>query len=301
MRTCWTAWFSVAVAFALVAAGCRGAAPKSDQRSVTLQGQILSLDVARKSAQIKHDEIKGFMPAMTMPYEVRDQQLLEGLAPGDLVTATLVVESNAAYLSTIEKTGTAPLESPPPDVTAPSASAGFELLKPGEPAPAARLVDQDGRVRNVESFSGRPVVLTFMYTKCPMPTFCPLLDRNFAAMQRSLETDQAFASLKGKVHLVSVSFDPITDTPAVLKAHAEKLSADPEVWTFLTGDRDEVDRFAARFGVQIARNVDNPLDITHNLRTAVLDADGKLVTTYVGNEWTPEQVLNDLKPLVSGR
>ena len=290
-------FFLVCLAFA----GCGGSERQTGERSVTLQGQILSLDPAKKIAQIKHEEITGFMPAMTMPYEVRDAKLLEGLSPGDLVTANLVVESNAAYLKTITKTGTAPLPETPPDAPAPTASAGFELLKPGEEVPAGQFVDQDGRARDLKSFAGRPVVVTFMYTKCPMPTFCPLLDRNFAAIQKSLQTDPAVASLKDKVQLVSVSFDPITDTPPVLKEHAARLKADPRIWTCLTGDRDDIDRFAARFGVQVARNVDNPLDITHNLRTSIIDASGKLVSTYVGNEWTPEQVLNDLKPVVAAQ
>jgi len=98
------------------------------------------------------------------------------------------------------------------------------------------------------------------------------------------------------VRLVTVSFDPTTDTPPVLKAHARKLNADPARWTFLTGDRDEIDRFASRFGVQVSRALNDPRDITHNLRTAIVDADGRLVKVYTGNEWTAEQVLADLKP-----
>jgi protein SCO1/2 len=282
---------------ASLGAGCSGGGQQTGERSVTLQGQILALDAAKKTAQVKHDEIKDFMPAMTMPYEVRDEKLLAGLAPGDLITATLVVESNAAYLSAITKTGSAPLPEASPETPAPPASSGFELLKPGEAVPAARFVDQDGRPRDFASFAGQPVVVTFMYTKCPMPTFCPFLDRSFAAIQKSLETDPALAALKGRVHLVSVSFDPATDTPAVLKEHAARLKADPKVWTFLTGDRDDIDQFAMRFGVQLARDVNDPVNITHTLRTAIVDADGKLVKTYIGNEWTPEQVLSDLKPV----
>lgn len=280
---------------ALAGAACTA---KSNERRFTLQGQVLTVDPAKRVAEIKHEEIKGFMPAMTMPYEVREAKLLDGLAPGDLINATLVVESNGAYLSAIAKVGSAPLEKPPAEqAAAPFASSGFELLKPGEAVPDGHFVDQDGRARNFSSFAGRPVVLTFIYTKCPMPTFCPLLDRNFAAIQKSLETDPALAALKGRVRLVSISFDPLTDTPAVLKEHAAALKADPRVWTFLTGDRDDIDRFGSRFGVQVARSVTGPRDITHNLRTAIIDADGKLVTTYTGNEWSTEQLLADLKPL----
>jgi protein SCO1/2 len=276
----------------LAAAACT----KSNERVFTLQGQILTIQPEHKFAEIKHEEIKGFMPAMTMSYEVKNPKLLDGLAPGDLVNAKLVVESNAAYLSEVKKVGSAPLEKPPATATAaPSASSGFELLKEGEAVPDAHFVDQDGRKRAFKSFAGQPTVLTFIYTKCPMPTFCPLLDRNFAAIQKKLETDPALSALKGRVHLVSLSFDPETDKPAVLKKHAATLGADPRVWTFLTGDRDDIDQFGSRFGVQVARAMGDQKDITHNLRTALIDKDGKLVKVYIGNEWSPDQLIADLK------
>jgi protein SCO1 len=276
---------------ALVAAVSACGRP-SDQRTYTLQGQVLSLEIPRKQLTIKHEEIKGLMPAMTMPYEVKDEQLLNGLAPGDLINATLVIASNEAYLTTIKKVGQAPLEQPPAETAAPPrASSGFELLKPGEQVPRGAFVDQDGRKRSFESFKGSPVVLTFVYTRCPLPTFCPLMDRHFVTIQNRLEADAALR----RVHLVTVSFDPAYDTPPVLKKHARELKADLTRWTFLTGDRDEVDRFAMRFGVSIARAMNDPRDITHNLRTAIVDAGGKLVKVYTGNDWTPEQVLTDLR------
>jgi len=264
---------------------------KSDERSFTLQGQVLSIDQAHKSVTVKHEEIKGFMPAMTMPYEVQDVKALNGIAPGDLINATLVVFSNGAHLTSVKKVGSAPLEKPPADAPLPTASSGFELLKPGEAAPNANFLDQDGKKRAFADFKGSRVVMTFIYTECPMPTFCPLLDRRFAAMQKPLADDAALRD----VHLISVSFDPATDTPPVLKAHARRLNADPSRWTFLTGDRDDIDRFAARFGVQVSRALNDQRDITHNLRTVIIDKDGKLVKVYTGNDWTPEQILSDLK------
>ena len=271
------------------------ACTKSDERTFTLQGQVLSLEPARKQLTVKHEEIKGFMPAMTMPYEVRDAKLLDGLAPGDLINATLVVESNGAYLSAIRKVGQAPLETPPAEAPNPPASAGFELLRPGETVPDGAFVDQGGQRRRFSAFKGSPVVMTFIYTKCPLPTFCPLMDRHFATLQTSLKAD---ASLQ-TVRLVTVSFDPITDTPAVLREHAKRLNADLTRWTFLTGDRDEIDQFAARFGVSISRAMNDARDITHNLRTVVIDRDGRIVKVYTGNDWSPDQVLADLKGLAA--
>ncbi len=125
----------------------------------------------------------------------------------------------------------------------PIASAGIELLKPGDTVPDAPLVDQDGRKIRFAAFIGRPVVMTFIYTRCPLPTFCPLMDRHFAQIQRTLQRDPAL----GGARLVTVSFDPAADTPPVLKRHAKSLGADTTRWTFLTGDRAEIDRFAARF------------------------------------------------------
>ena len=265
-----------------------------EQRSFTLQGQVQSLDPAKKLLVVKHEEIKGLMPAMTMPYEVREAGALDGLAPGDLINGTLVVFSNGAYLERIRKVGTAPLEKPPADTPNPSASSGFELVKPGEAVPDGRFVDQDGRTRAFSAFKGSPLVMTFIYTSCPLPTFCPLMDRHFVTLQNTLKQDPVLKN----VRLVTVSFDPIADTPAVLKRHARTLNADLTRWTFLTGDRDDVDQFASRFGVSIARALDDPLNITHNLRTAIVSADGKLVKVYTGSEWSPDQIIADLKPIV---
>ena len=284
--------FSLCLALASAAACSR----KPEARTYSLQGQVISVDPERKLTVVKHEEIRNFMPAMTMPYEVEDVKALDGLAPGDLINATLVVVTNGAHLATIRKVGSAPLEQPA-EAASPSASSGFELLKPGEAVPDTSFVDQGGRKRRFSDFKGSPVAMTFIYTKCPIATFCPLMDRHFVSIQKTLAVD---ASLKD-ARLVSVSFDPVTDTPAVLTSHAKSLDADLSRWTFLTGDRDEIDRFAARFGVSIARSTTDPRDITHNLRTAVIDANGKLVKSYTGNEWSPDQVLADLKTLAGSQ
>jgi protein SCO1/2 len=279
-----------AIALSLLVAACAG--PR-DQRQYTLQGQVLSVAADRQEASIKHEEIKGFMPAMTMPYKTAEGQQFENVAAGDLITATLVVVSNGAYLKDVKKVGEAPLEKAPQ--AAPSASSGFELLSPGEAVPNTQFVDQDGRTRDLASFRGSTLVVTFIYTRCPIPTFCPLMDRHFAAIQTRLKAEPALRH----VQLVSVSFDPIADTPPVLKKHAAALGADPKFWTFLTGKRDEIDKFAARFGVAVAREMNDPLNITHNLRTAIVDAKGALVKAYTGNEWTPDQVLADLRQVAA--
>ena len=89
------------------------------------------------------------------------------------------------------------------------------------------------------------------------------------------------------------------DTPAVLRTHAKELDADLKVWTFFTGDTKAIDDFAGRFGVSVVRNPNDQRDITHNLRTAVIGPDGVVKKIYTGNEWTPDDILMDLKPVAN--
>lgn len=256
----------------------------SKGRAYELRGQILAVNTARSELTIKHEDIRGFMPGMTMQFAVRDQRLLQGREPGELITATLVVVDNAAYLSTIQRTGMAPLaEAPPP--------APVDVVATGDRVPDASFLDQRGRARRLADWRGQAVAVTFVYTRCPLPNFCPLMDRHFQSVQREIAQDD---SLRGRVHLVSVSVDPSYDTPAVLAAHAARVSADPAHWTFLTAPadaRDQLDGFASRFGVSIMREANSDAEITHNLRTAVIDSRGHLVAILSGNEWTPSDLL----------
>ena len=151
--------------------------------------------------------------------------------------------------------------------------------------PTVAFVDQDGRPRTFESFKGSTVVLTFIYTSCPMPTFCPLMDRHFVAIQERLKADRG---PQGTCTWSPSASIPTTDTPAVLKKHAEMLGADPTRWTFLTGDRDDVDQFAMRFGVSIVASADRSASISPTTcarRSSTRR--GRLVKVYTGNEWTP--------------
>jgi protein SCO1/2 len=286
------------IAFSLIlaisAAACGGGSTPSNEHTCKVEGQVIEVAPDHQQATVKHEEIKGFMMAMTMPYKVKDPQVLAGIAPGDLINATLVVDTNGAYFSDVKKVGEAPVEKP---ATAPPSTSAALEVKPGEPVPDAAFLDQNGRKKAFSSFKGSPVALTFIYTKCPLPDFCPLMDRNFAAVQQAIESQPALK----KAHLVTVTFDPATDTPAVLKKHAAELKADPARWTFLTGDVQQIDTFASAFGMTISRAPDDPSNVTHNLRTAIVDADGKLVKIYPGNEWKPEQIVADLEAVAAAR
>jgi protein SCO1/2 len=268
----------------MVAAAAAACGPRTPAREYELTGQILAVRPERREVVIKHQDIKGFMPGMTMPFTVKDTSLLTGKQPGDLVTATLVVGETEAHLSALTTTGHAALDAPPPEPAA-------DVLSPGQTVADAALIDQDGLARPFSSFKKHRLALTFIYTRCPLPEFCPLMDRHFASIQKTIAGDASLAD----VRLVTVTLDPAFDRPAILNAYARRRGADPAVWSFLTGEPGEVSRFATQFGLYVEHNPENPIDITHNLRTAVIDPEGRLVSVHSGNDWTPADLVAELK------
>jgi protein SCO1/2 len=275
----------VGLGIAVVSCSCNRA-PES--RTYQLTGQILVVKPETNEVLVKHDDIPGFMPAMTMPYVVTDPALLEDRSAGDLITATLVVGLERAHLSTITKTGSAPL---PDDArTTIPAAAGVRILQAGDSVPDTRMIGQDGNHVSLKGFAGAALAVSFIYTRCPLPQFCPLIDRRFAEVQKLATEDP---SLTGRVKLLSISFDPAFDRAEVLRAHAKKAGADPRVWRFATADEAVVDRLAAEFGINVVREKDGT--ITHNLRTAVIDPAGRVVSILDNNAWTAEDLAGGLR------
>ena len=272
----------VAAAIALTAMmGCRAAPPP---KQYELTGQILAVKPEKNEVVVKHDDIKNFMPAMTMPYKVKEPALLTGRKEGDLIRATLVVGEVEAYLTSLNVVGHRPLDSPAPVTEQP------HILEKGEPVGDALLVDQGGKPTAWSSFRGHRVALTFVYTRCPLPDYCPLMEKNFAAVQQQVKANPKLKD----VRLLTVTMDPEFDTPAVLRAHALDLGADPTVWTFATGEAAEVKKFAEHFGIHYEVDQTNKWQLVHNLRTAVIDADGRVVKTESGNFWKPDDLVADL-------
>lgn len=270
---------------ALATAAC-SAGPPSRARQYQLRGQVLALVPDRHEVTVKHEDIAGFMPAMTMVYKVRDAKLLDGLSKGDLITATLNVREAEAWLSNIQRNGHA-------DV----AETGrlprvMDVLEPGDAVPGTLLQDQNGQPRRLTEWRGRAVAVTFVYSRCPMPDFCPLVERQFAEVQRRVRSDTGLAE---SVRLIAISFDPEHDTPEVLEAHARLRGADPHIWTYLTGTPRSIEDVASRFGVSVMREDGDAATLTHNLRTAVIDAQGRVVKIYNGNEWTASKLVEDLR------
>ena len=270
----------------LAAASC------SNVKHYEMRGQVLAVNRDKLEILVKHEEIEGLMPAMTMPWKVRTLGMLDNLGPGDLITSEIEVDDDQGVVTNITKLGTAK-----PDMPAPAAPAkpGVTLLTPGDVVPAQLFVDQEGRRRTFSEIrNDRALAVTFIYTKCPVPTFCPMMDRQFAEAQLLIKQK----GLEDKAGLLSVSFDPKRDTPSVLKQHAQQLRFDPSVWTFVTGDGDEIERFATNFGLTLVRGeADDPNEIGHTLRTALVDRQGRLAKAYSGADWTAAELVGELERL----
>jgi protein SCO1/2 len=282
--------FALIVFTLLSGSSCRNPPPAA--RTYELKGQILVIDQARQELTVSHEDIPGFMPAMTMPYKVRDRKLLEGRTPGELISATLVVEGSGGYLESIRHAGIAALPEERP------AAGTMDVLEAGEPVRDAELVDQSGARRSLADWRGQVLAVTFVYTRCPLPTFCPLIEGHFAHVQEQV---QSSTDLRGQVHLVSVTIDPEHDTPRVLQDHARRLKADPAVWSMLTGPREQVATFASQFGVSFTRESAQSAEVVHNLRTAVIDGNGRLVTILNGGDWQPPALLAEIRNALGRR
>lgn len=223
------------------------------------------------------------MEAMTMPFKLKDERLLKDLAEGDCVQATLVVAGLRSWLEDVVVTRETI------DPSSLGKAATWVEPKPGDEVPDFKLIDQNGKRFGFHQYRGRIVVLTFIYTRCPLPDYCPLMTDNFAEIEKALESEpDVYAS----THLLSITLDPEYDTPKVLREYAARHSVDSVHWDYATGTKDEVKQIATYFGMQYWREGDQ---VVHSLRTAIVGADGKLVKLYRGNEWKPDEIVSELR------
>jgi protein SCO1/2 len=271
----------------LAAPACRRDAPAAGQRH-PLKGKVVAVDLSERTVTVAHEDIPGFMPAMTMPFVVleKDAPLLREVSPGDEITATLVAPDSRYWLEdlVVVKKGT------PGPGASPEAKA--REPQPGDAVPDVALVDQDGRPLRLSDYRGKAVAVTFVFTRCPMPEFCPLMMRNFQAAHESLASD---AALAGRTHLLTVSFDTQHDTPDVLRSYGrpfQKTATPFTHWTLATGKDEAIRELGEALGLDYS---EEDRSFTHNLRTAVIDPRGRLRRLFRGNEWHAEELVAELK------
>ena len=253
---------------------------------------MVSTDAAKGEVTVNHQAIPGFMEAMTMPYKLRDTRIIGELHPGDLITADLLVSQGAdaeIYLDHIDVIGQGKPDYRP--------TVQFHVPQAGDAVPDFALTNEEGKRIHLADYRGKALLMTFIYTRCPLPDFCPRVTRNFAVLEKSLAKNPALYS---NTHLLCASFDPDGDTPARLKAYGTTyMGAEaPQAfhhWDFAVPSKAALPDLAHYFDVGLT-NEENGT-ITHTLSTTLIGPDGKVVRFYPGNDWTPGQLLADVAKL----
>jgi protein SCO1/2 len=261
--------------------GCGGSS-----KHYLLQGQVLAKSDSAQQLTVTHGAIPGFMAAMTMPYAVKDPRGFQEIQPGDLITADLVVAGANDYwlerLSIKSAAGRGSVSSVPAHV-----------LLPGERVPDVRLTNQDGKTIRLSRFRGKAVLITFIYTRCPFPTFCPLVSSKFAAIHKALS--KAPAEYQA-THLLSISLDPAYDTPPIMRTYGlNYLANDPkgfEHWDFVSTTPDDLNAVATAFGLEYFPQANL---VPHSMNTILLATDGTVSRYWPGTDWNTSEVISALR------
>ena len=275
------------IPIAAMVTGCRGETEdrfeaRAGARRYPLTGVVRAVSAADRTLSVAHEAIPDLMDAMTMDFVVRDAWVLQAAEPGDRISATLVLDGARSWIESVvvnkaDVGGTA----------APGAAPG---LGPGDRLPDVSLIDQDGHAVSPATYRGHAAVYTFIYTRCPLPDYCPLMVQRLDEVARQLHAQ----GRRDDVWLIGVTLDPEFDTPEVLRAYGERtikvdgVKARFDRWALLTGDPDAIRTLAAAFLLTYETTGD---EIIHGLRTVAVDADGQVLRVWRGNDWTADEVL----------
>lgn len=269
-----------AVAALLLVLAARAAEPRTFEAT----GIVREVRPAKGELLVQHDTISGFMDAMTMPFKVHDPRSLQDLKPGDAIAFRLHVTDTGHWIDEIKTRGSKP------GSTAVKSAPALDPLRPGDPLPDLAFTDEHGRPLHLAStFRGQALAFTFLYTRCPLPDFCPLLTQKFRTVQKALLADP---NAPANWRLLAVTIDPAHDTPEVLRRYAAAQEANEKHWRFATGELRDITILALRCGLEFWEQSGT---ITHGLRTVVADASGKVRRIFIGNEWSPDELAAELR------
>jgi len=286
-------YFLLILFSAFLLAACQKAETQNvstEAKRYPLKGKVVAVDRAKKKATVKHEEVPGYMDAMTMDFPIREDWVWEDLSAGADIFAELVVDADGYWL---EKIGIVAL--PNPNQT--PLAVREDVAQIGNQVPDFTLVNQDGKKINLKDYRGKALAVTFIYSRCPLPEYCILMSKHFSDLANQLNEN---AELKDKIRLLSVSFDPDTDTPAKLKEYGrgylgKDSKTDFTVWQLATGTDKEIKNVADFFGLRYEVDANDKTQFNHSLRTIVISPDGKVQKVFSGNEWTTNDLLKELQ------
>jgi len=270
------------VALAILVAACKSKTSRHE-----LKGEVIQRNPATSEITVKHGEIPGFMPAMTMPYKVSSPLMAAIVEPGDKIAADVITEGNGKdyLLDNIRITDTSGRKAPKTATAAPP-------LPPGSRVPDLELINQDGKTIHLTDFKGKALLVTFIYTRCPLPNFCPRLSSQFARIHEDLaKTPEDYS----RTHLLAITLDPAYDTPAILRKYGLAYLHDDASgfshWDFASTSADKLEKLAAAFGLSY-QEADN--QISHTMDIVLVSPDGT-ISKYWSTDWTTPELEDALR------
>lgn len=287
MKSCLPLVLLVIVA---VVSGCDKNVPPTTSNAIVesapkvfeARGVVRSVPEGGQTIVVRHEEIPGYMPKMTMELNVRDAQEIAGLKRNDEIAFQLVATTNTHWIQNIKRLGKVVETEPEPP------SPGFTVTKelaPGDALPDYEFLAEDGRKIKFSDFRGRVLAFTFIFSRCPLPDFCPRMGNNFAAARELIATNAAAST---NWQFLSISFDPEFDSPEVLHNYAKNYRHEnPDRWLFVAAPPAVLRTLAPELNLLLTRESGS---ISHNLRTVVIDPKGNVFKQFDGNRWTPEEL-----------
>ena len=274
-------------------AAATNAPASTNQQIYLVKGVIEQVMAERKKVRIAHEEIPDYMEAMTMEFDVKDGRDLTRFKAGDVVRFRMIVTADDGWIDNLVKIDEgSPSSASPPVRESVRRALEVEPLQVGAIVPNYKFTNQLGQPVNLHDFKGKAVALTFIFTRCAFPTFCPRMSSNLAAAQEKLK---AMNDAPTNWHLLAITFDPEYDTPKTLSSYGEQFKYDPSHWSFLTADLIDVTALAEQLELLFWRpDPARPAYIEHNLRTAVIDTNGRLQRVFRENEWKADELVGEL-------
>jgi protein SCO1/2 len=274
-----------AITAILLGLAVTGRADPGDATTKTFSARGIILEIKTNAAQvvIRHDAIAGYMDAMTMPFKVKDLAPLTGLKRGDEVTFQLHVTADESWVDRLQKVGVASL---PENKTA--SHPAETPARPDKSLLDYKFTNELGQAVSFNDFHGQALAITFFYTRCPLPDYCPRLSKNFQEASQKLA---AMSNAPANWHFVSVSFDPLFDTPQMLKSYGLNYGYDPAHWSFFTGPIDKIAELARGAGVKYETDTGT---INHNFRTLIIDPEGHLQMVFPVSGDLSDQIVSEI-------
>lgn len=260
-------------------------APETEVRIFEVRG-VVKEPYEDGSIVIEHEEIPGFMPAMTMPFFAKAEEARK-LAAGDHVVFKFRVGETSSATDFRVLRSAAPARAEDVKTVTPTPVAA-RRLRPGDAVPAFSLLDHDSQTVTEAAFRRQRTVLTFIFTRCPVPEFCPRMMQKFGELQQQVRADPSLRD----VRLWSITIDPQHDRPETLRRYADAVAADSNQWRFFTGEPGEIERLRRAFAVH-AQGEGGKID--HTLATALINTNGRVVEIWRGNAWNPEEILSTVR------